>query len=134
MSDHEKRAWIGLIIILVTLTAYFALFSYRGKLDSTSLAVFAIAGFLGFRRTRRRPGEVVFDERDRQIQRQALLASMCVLYISMIIFSVVSGITNGWDESVPIWMVVQIFWAASLVTWAIKFLIVIVQYRRGTYA
>jgi uncharacterized membrane protein len=134
MANQEKQAWIGLIIILVTLAAYFALFSYRGKFDSTSLAVFAIAGFLGFRRTRRRSGEIVFDERDRQIQRQALLVSMCIFYISMIIFSVVAGITNGWDASVPIWVVVQVFWAALLVVWAIKFLIVIMQYRRGAHA
>ena len=134
MANQEKQAWIGLIIILVTLAAYFALFSYRGKLDSNSLAVLAIAGFLGFRRTRRRSGEVVFDERDRQIQRHALLTSMSIFYICMILFSVAAGITNGWDASVPIWMVVQIFWAVSLVTWAIKYIIVIMQYRRGSHA
>jgi len=135
MATLEKQAWFTLIIILVTLTAYFALISFGGMLDSTSLAVFAFAGFLGFfRRSRRRSGELVHDERDLQIEKQALLTSMRVFYVIMILFSVVVGITRGWDASVPVWMVVQIFWAFSLMIWALKALLIIVQYRRGAHA
>jgi hypothetical protein len=133
MADGEKRAWIELSIILVTLTVYF-LFIAFGRLDSVSLAVFALAGFLGFRRSKRRRNEVAYDERDRQIEKQALLCSLMAFYLFMLLFSVAAGMTNGWDRSVPLWLVVQIFWALSLVIWAVKALIVIVLYRRGVHA
>jgi uncharacterized membrane protein len=96
--------------------------------------VFAIAGFIGFRGFRRRSGEVIYDERDLQIQKQALLSSLRTFYAVMIVFSVVVGITKGWDASVPIWTVVQIFWAFSLMIWGLKALLIIVQYRRGAHA
>ncbi len=123
-----------LAIILITLAAYFAFASHGGKLDSVSLAVFAIVGFIGFRPYRRRSGKVIYDERDRQIERHALFASLCVFYIFAIVFSVVVGITRGWDASVSIWMAVQIFWIFSLIMWGLKALLIIVQYRRGSHA
>jgi uncharacterized membrane protein len=134
MADQEKRAWIVLSIILITLAAFFALVSFGWKLDSISLSVFAVVGFLGFRRHKRRPGEVSYDERDRQIERQALLSSMCLFYALLMAFSVAASFTHGWDATVPIWLVVQIFWAVSLVIWAIKALIIIVLYRRSAHA
>ena len=133
MTLLEKRAWIELTIIFVTLTVYCVYISHV-RLDSTSLAVFALAGFLGFAGRKRRKGEVQYDERDRQIERQALLSSLILFYILVIAFSVAAGFTNGWDASVPVWMIVQIFWAASLTIWAVKDLIIIVQYRRGAHA
>jgi uncharacterized membrane protein (DUF485 family) len=133
MPDQEKRAWIALTIILIALIAYFSLISFV-KFDSASMAVFAIVGFLGFRRFRGKSREAVFDERDRQIERNALLTSLRVFYVFLILFSVVVGFTQGWHTSVPIWMAVQIFWAVSLVMWALKALLIIVQYRRGAYA
>ena len=133
MPDQEKRAWFELGVILITLAVYFA-FIWYVRLDSVSLAVFALTGFLGFRRYKRRPGEVTYDERDRQIERRALLSSLCVFYVLMMIFSVAAGITNGWDKSVPIWIAVQVFWAVSLVIWAIRALIIIMLYRRSAHA
>ena len=133
MADQEKQAWIGLTIILVTLAVYFAFISF-GRFDSTSLAVFAIAGFLGFRRFRGRAGKVAYDERDLQIHRQSLLTSLRVFYVFMILFSVIVGFTNGWDASVSVWMIVQVFWTVSLMIWALKYLLIIMQYRRGAHA
>jgi hypothetical protein len=133
MASYEKGAWIQLGIIAVTLTVYF-LFITFGRLDSVSLAVFALAGFLGLARRKSRKGEVAYDERDRQIERQAILYSLLAFYLFMLVFSVVAGMTNGWDKSVPLWMVVQAFWVLSLVVWAIKAVIVILLYRRGAHA
>ena len=131
MANQEKRAWIELSIILVILAAFFSLVSFGWRLDSVSLAIFAIVGFLGFRRYKRRPGEVIYDELDLQIERQALLSSMCGFYILLIIFSLAA---QKFDTAVPIWMVVQIFWAVSLLIWAIKAIIIIVLYRRSAHA
>jgi uncharacterized membrane protein len=118
MADQEKRAWIELIVILAILAAFFALMSFGWRLDSVSLAIFAIVGFLGFRRYKRRPGEVIYDELDRQIERRALLSSMCVFYVLLIVFSLAA---QKLDTTVPIRMVVQIFWLVSLIIWAIDF-------------
>ena len=133
MPYQEKRAWFMLGVIVITLAAYFTFISFV-RFDSVSLAVFALMGFLGVRRSKRRQGENTYDERDRHIEKQALLWSMCVFYASVLVLSLAVGFTHGWDISVSLWMVVQIFWAVSLVIWGIKALIVIVMYRRGADA
>jgi uncharacterized membrane protein (DUF485 family) len=133
MAVQEKRAWFMLSVILVTLAVYFAFISLV-RFDSVSLTVFALAGFLGLRRSKRGRGEITYDERDRQIEKQALLSSMCVFYGLILALSLAVGFTHGWDASVPLWMVIQIFWAVSLVIWGIKALITIVLYRRGAHA
>ena len=132
MAELEKRAWFELSIILITLAVYVAMISFV-RFDSVSLAVFALAGFLGVRRRKARGGEVLFDERDRQIERQALLYSLMCLYCLMLLFSVVAGVI-GWDGAVPIWILIQIFWAVSLVVWGLKAAFVIISYRRGAHA
>ena len=133
MPYQEKRAWFMLGVIAITLAAYFAFISLV-RFDSVSLTVFALAGFLGLRRSKRRRGEITYDERDRQIERQALVTSMCVFYALILVLSLAVDFTHGWDTSVSLWMVIQIFWAVSLVTWGIKALIVIVMYHRGANA
>ncbi|MGC9973730.1 MAG: hypothetical protein ABSE56_24430 [Bryobacteraceae bacterium] len=133
MAVQEKRAWFMLSVILVTLAVYFAFISMV-RFDSVSISVFALTGFLGWRRSKRRRGEITYDERDRQIEKQALLSSLCVFYGLILVLSLAVGFTHGWDASVPLWMVIQIFWAVSLVIWAIKALIIIVLYRRGAHA
>ena len=133
MPYQEKRAWFMLGVIAITLATYFAFISLV-RFDSVSLTVFALAGFLGLRRSKRRRGEITYDERDRQIERQALVTSMCVFYALILVLSLAVDFTHGWDTSVSLWMVIQIFWAVSLVTWGIKALIVIVMYHRGANA
>ncbi len=133
MSDQEKRAWFILSIIVATLAAYFAFISLV-RFDPVSLAVFALTGFLGFRGSKHRRGEITYDERDRQIEKQALLSSLYVFYVLILAFSLAAGFTHGWDTSVPLWMVIQVFWGVSLVIWGIKALIIIVLYRRGAHA
>jgi hypothetical protein len=133
MPVQEKRAWFVLSVILVTLAVYIAFISLV-RFDSVSLTVFALTGFLGWRRSKRGRGEITYDERDIQIEKQALLSSMCVFYGLILVLSLAVGFTHGWDASVPLWMVIQIFWAVSLVIWAIKALIIIVLYRRGAHA
>ena len=77
---------------------------------------------------------MAYDERDLQIHRQSLLTSLRVFYVFMILFSVIVGFTNGWDASVSVWMIVQVFWTVSLMIWALKYLLIIMQYRRGAHA
>lgn len=132
MPEQEKRAWFMLTIIVLTLAAYFAFISFV-RFDSVSLTVFALIGFLGLRR-RKRSREITYDERDRQIEKQALLWSLGIFYALILVFSLGVGFTNGWDRSVPLWTVIQVFWAVSLVIWAIKAVFIIVLYRRGAHA
>lgn len=133
MSRQEKRVWFMLGVIVVTLAVY-ALFISLVRFDSTSLAIFALTGFLGWRRTKARRGEVTYDERDRQIERPALLSSLLVFYGLVLVLSIVAGVWHGGDASLPLWMVIQIFWALSLVVWGIKAGMVILLYRRGAHA
>jgi uncharacterized membrane protein (DUF485 family) len=133
MAEQEKRAWFILGVIVLTLAVYIAFVSLV-RFDSVSLAVFALAGFLGLRTSKQRRGAITYDERDRQIEKQALVSSMCIFYVLIILLSLAAGFTQGWDTSVRLWVVIQIFWAVSLAIWGVKALIVIMLYRRGSHA
>lgn len=133
MAEQEKRAWFMLTIVVATLVAYFAFISFV-RFDSVSLTVFALIGFLGLRRSKRSRDGITYDERDREIEKKALLWSLGVFYALILVFSLAVGFTHGWDRSVPLWTVIQVFWAVSLVIWAIKAAFIIVLYRRGAHA
>ncbi|MBI1740790.1 MAG: DUF2178 domain-containing protein [Candidatus Koribacter versatilis] len=133
MAEQEKRAWFMLTIVVATLVAYFAFISFV-RFDSVSLTVFALIGFLGLRRSKRSRDGITYDERDREIEKKALLWSLGVFYALILVFSLAVGFTNGWDRSVSLWTVIQVFWAVSLVIWAIKAAFIIVLYRRGAHA
>jgi len=133
MAHPEKRAWFMLVVIAITLAAYFAFISFV-RFDSVSLAVFALSAFLGLGSSKHRRGAITHDERDLHIERQALLSSMSAFYVLILVLSLAAFFTYGEDTSVRLWMVIQIFWAISLLTWGIKAFITILMYRRGAHA
>ena len=139
MPRQEKDAWFTLIVVGATLALYFAFIAVV-RMSEASVAIFALAGLTGVtgmkRKAlrRRQDREVIYDERDRQIERQALLFSLTMFYGGMILLGLVTGFWEGWATAVPLWKVFQIFWAAAVVVWGLKAAAIIVLYRRGTHA
>lgn len=130
---QEKQAWYALGVVCVTLAAYGA-FAEFVKFGPVSAAVFGFAGLLGIRFGKRRKGEIEFDERDREIHRRALLATLGVAYASLLVLTVVFNLVAGDDYEVPMWKVGQFLWAGSLAIWGLKSALIIAAYRKGRNA
>jgi hypothetical protein len=136
MPKQEKDSWFILVVIAATLALYFAFLAVVG-MNQAAGGVFALAaltGIPGMKRRKRQGGDVVYDERDRHIERQALLFSLTAFYGGMILFGLVTGFWAGWETSVPLWKVFQVLWAVALVVWGLKAAFIIVLYRRGAHA
>ena len=139
MPRQEKDAWFILVVIGATLALYFAFLAVVG-MSQAGFAIFALSaltGVPGMNRKalrKRQGGDVVYDERDRQIERQAVLFSLTVFYGGMVLLGLVTGFWIGWETAAPLWQVFQIFWAAALVAWGVKAAAIIVLYRRGAHA
>jgi hypothetical protein len=130
IPTQEKQAWFTLGVVGVTLAAYLIFIRFV-RFDPVSLAILALSGFLGVRITKRRKGEIEFDERDREIHRRALATALTVAYSLLLAVTVVFNIAKGDDYSVRLWVVMQCFWAGSLAMFGLKSALVIVAYRRG---
>jgi uncharacterized membrane protein len=133
MPKQEKQAWYMLIVVVATLAAYAAFIRFV-RFDPVSIAVFALSGFLGVRITKRRHGEIEFDERDREIERRALLAALRVGYTVLLIPTVVVTIAKGDNYSVPLWFVMQCVWGGSLAMFGLRSALVIAAYRKDAHA
>jgi hypothetical protein len=70
MSAMQKFAWFNLAVIALTLVAILSLLPFLGK---GALGGFGFLGLIGFGPLffRRKPGQVLTDERDQLIQRRS---------------------------------------------------------------
>ena len=100
------------------------------RFDPVSGAIFALSGLLGVRIKKRRPGEISFDERDKEIERRALLTTLFVAYAAVLLLTVLS-IAKSDGFKAPMWIVMQCFWGGSIAMWGLKAALVIAAYRRG---
>ena len=130
VPSQEKQAWYSLIVVAVTLAAYGVFIGFV-RFDSVSLSVFALSGLLGVRVRRTQKADIEFDERDREIERRALLASLRVSFGALIVLTVVLNLAKGESYTVPLWTLLQVFWAGTLTMFGLKCALVIAAYRRG---
>jgi uncharacterized membrane protein len=133
MTEQERQAWFMLGVFIVTLTAYIA-FILTIRFDLSAMAVFALAGIAGIRISKHRRGEITYDERDRQIERQALLSSMRAFFVLIVLLPLAVGVACGWNAPVRLWVVVQAIWAISLAICGLKALLTIMLYHRRSNA
>ena len=133
MPKQEKQAWFTVGVVAATLIAYVAFIRFV-RFDPVSTAIFGLSGFLGVRMNKRRRGEVEFDERDREIQRRSLLAALTIGYALLLVLTVVITVAQGDDYSVPLWLVMQLFWGGSLAMFGLRSALVIMAYRKDAHA
>jgi hypothetical protein len=134
MAYPERQAWWTLGVTAATLAIYFLVIALW-RFDSAAMGVFGLSGLLGVRLRRgKADGDVIYDERDRDIERRALLASLMFFYLAALALGLVTGFWTGWESAVPFWTVWQAVWAALIAAWGVKAGWTISLYRRSVDA
>ncbi len=118
MVPEQKRAWFIIIVFTVALSVFLILLT----LTSVHIAfcAFALFGFAGLSnllfREKREPGEVEYDERDKQIQRKSAVAGAMLSYLVMGL-----ACMGLWEfyryqgkETISIHILPQIFWIGAM--------------------
>jgi hypothetical protein len=132
MSRMQKFAWFNLAVIGLTLLVVFSLFPFLGYRAMGGLGCLGLIGF-GPLFFRRKPGQVIADERDQLIQWRAWIFAYALFWVAFVLVAVVlSAVVYGEDGAVPVSVVrISVFWALLLV-YALASVAILVQYAGGS--
>src|SRR5438876_10994069 len=132
MSALQKFAWFNLAVIALTLLVVLSLLPFLGYRAMGGLGCLGLIGF-GPLFFRKKPGQVITDERDHLIQWRAWIFAYAVFWVVFVLVAVVlSALVYGEDGAVPGSVVrISICWAFMLVV-ALASVAILVQYARGS--
>ena len=102
MSAVQKFAWFNLAVIAMTLVAVLSLLPFLGK---GALGGFGLIGVLGFGPLffRKKPGQVVNDERDQLIQARSWILAYSLFWVVFVLAAVfLSALVYGEEGAVPV--------------------------------
>jgi hypothetical protein len=132
MSAMQKWAWFNLAVIALTLVAVLALLPFLGK---GALGGFGFLGLLGFGPLffRRKPGQVLTDERDQLIQRRSWVLAYSLFWVAFVLAAVVlSAVVYGQEGAVPVWVVQGSVFCGFMLVYALASIAILVQYAGGS--
>lgn len=105
MHVQERRAWYALGMASAALVACFGLLAV-GLPRSPGAAAVSLAALFGFLplvgRRGVRPGDVLVDERDREIARSAALVSLSALWVLFVAAAVAAALALGADQAISV--------------------------------
>lgn len=137
MNRQERLAWFNLIVVLVALGCWAALLigtHFNWELAMSGFGVLGLLGLGGFRSLwyPRPPNHsgVVFDERDAQIHRQAVVFAYAVFWALFVLVSM--GMWYGFSRvgAVPPFVLPYLVTGGFAVVTLLQALATIIQYRR----
>jgi hypothetical protein len=132
MSVTQKFAWFNLAVIALTFVAVLSLLPFLGK---GALGGTGFLGLLGFGALffRRKPGQVLLDERDQLIWVRAWVLAYALFWVVFCLAaSLLSAVVYGEEGAVPVWVIqTSVFCALGLVT-ALASVAMLVQYAGGS--
>lgn len=137
MNREQKRAWaIVISMSLATILGVAAFVVHLLEFGSPTLLVFAAAavqgtGVLVFFRFQPDKGPIAFDERDKQIQKNASLAGFGAVYLFVIIASFAPIAILGEKASVPVTWLPGLLVGAGLCQAYAMCVAILVQCGRG---
>jgi hypothetical protein len=116
MSRMQMFAWFNLAVIALTLLVVFSLLPFWGHRAMGGLGCLGLLGAGPFF-FRKKPGQVVTDERDRLIQWRSWIFAYAVFWVVGVFFAaILSALVYGEDGAVPVSVVrMSVFWALMLV-------------------
>jgi hypothetical protein len=132
MSAMQKWAWFNLAVIALTLVAVLSLLPFLGK---GALGGFGFLGLLGFGPLffRRKPGQVLTDERDQLIQRRSWVLAYSLFWVAFVLAAVVlSAVVYGQEGAVPVWVVQGSVFCGFMLVYALASIAILVQYAGGS--
>src|SRR3990172_12333253 len=112
MSIPQKVAWLNLIVSVLAILAYFALWPWIGPWRAMGafglLGLAGISGFLYVREKRR--GRVVTDERDQMISLKAMTIAKSVVLVGLILAFLVALLLVGEEGAIPVQGLSMVVW------------------------
>src|SRR6266508_716046 len=105
MSPMQKFAWFNLAVIALTLLVVFSLLPFLGYRAMGGLGCLGLIGF-GPLFFRKKPGQVLTDERDHLIQARSWIVAYALFWVVFVLAAVVlSAVVYGQEGAVPVWVV-----------------------------
>jgi hypothetical protein len=132
MSAMQKFAWFNLAVIALTLGAVLALLPFLGR---GALGGFGFLGLIGFGPLffRKRPGQVVTDERDALIHRRSWILAYALFWVVFVLAAVLlSPLVYGQEGAVPVWVLQSSVFCGFMLVYALASIAILVQYARGS--
>jgi len=132
MPALQKFAWFNLAVIAWTVVAILLLLPFLGK---GALGGFGFIGLLGLGPLffRRRPGQVLADERDALIGTRSLIAAYSVFWVVFVLAAVfLTAVVYGEDGAVPVTVVRVSVGAGFILVHALASIAMLVQYAGGS--
>ena len=132
MSPMQKFAWFNLAVITFTLLVVCSLLPFLGYRAMGGLGCLGLIG-LGPLFYRRKPGQVLTDERDHLIQwRSTILAYALSWVVFVFAAAVLSPLVYGEMGAVPVSVIqTSVFWLFMLV-YGVMSIAILVQYGGGS--
>jgi len=132
MSAVQKFAWFNLAVIALTLVAVLSLLPFMGK---GALGGSGFLGLLGFGPLffRKRPGQVVADERDQLIQLRSWIVAYALFWVVFVLAAaLLAPLVYGQQGAVPVWVVQISLFCGLMLLYALGSIAILVQYAGGT--
>jgi len=131
MTATQRFAWFNLAVIALTLVAVLSLLPFLGK---GALGGFGFLGLMGFGPFffRKKPGQVVADERDRVIWLRAWVLAYAVFWVVFCLAAaILCALVYREDGAVPVWVVGGGVFSALMLVQALASIAILVQYAGG---
>lgn len=133
-NRHEKLAFFNLSVLAIAILLFFILTNAIGL--ERSWGAFGILGFSGIGHLlflrRKRPSEIVDDERDIAIKMKATTRGIYFSWMFYIIASMAIYFISDANGVVSVDLFPLFVWVGYAVSVAVSSIITLVQYRKGT--
>ena len=141
MNRTQKGAWIGMVGMLFSIAlipfAFLKIFVLRGiparfmQFLAGGGAILYFVWIILFLRQKQSPVEVEADERDKLINRRAMLASFVSVWVCLAAVSVIPRLVVGIDGLIPAWVITIMNLGIMFVATLVYSVAVLVQYGWG---
>ena len=131
MSAMQRFASFNLAVIALTLVTVFTLLPFLGK---GAMGGFGFTGLLGLGVLffRKKPGQVLVDERDLLIQRRAWVLAYSLFWLFFVLGAVlVSPLVYGPEGAVPVWVIQSSVFCSFMLVFTVSSIALLVQYAGG---
>jgi hypothetical protein len=132
MSALQRFAWFNLAVIALTLVAGLSLVPFLGK---GALGCFGFLGLIGLGPLffRKKPGQVLIDERDQLIQRRSWVLAYSLFWVVFVLAAaLLSPLVYGQEGAVPVWVVQCSVFCGFMLVYALGSIAILVQYAGGS--
>ena len=141
MNKIQKSAWLGLVssLFFITILVFLGIYMFviQKMPDNTFVwpvaAFFVLGGGLGvfWALRKRRPTQVDSDERDKFIEKRAMLVSFISVWVFLAAQTIIPRIIVGLNGSIPVWLLAIMNVAILFGAMIVFFIAILIQYGRG---